>query len=193
MTSLHSSSGYSSIATLGPRRPALLTSTSILPKRSTVSLTILSTSAPFDTSAERAKTSAPVSSTSSATGPIDSSLRALIATLAPSRAKASASALPRPWLAPVIITTLPSSISLQASISASRLESRRLISTNRSAFLRQELQDVLGYGAHLTPLIDDLDIGARPQVLLVDLGDGVSDRDRVTDKDRSCKPDAIVA
>src|SRR5215211_4821642 len=54
MTSLHSSSGYSSILTLGPSRPALLTSTSILPKRSRVSPTILSTSALFDTSAPSA-------------------------------------------------------------------------------------------------------------------------------------------
>ena len=38
------------------------------------------------------RTSAPVSSTSSATGPMDPSLRALIATLAPALAKASASA-----------------------------------------------------------------------------------------------------
>src|SRR5215207_8627537 len=121
MTFLHSSSGYSSILTLGPSRPALLTRTSIPPKRSTVSLTILSTSAPFDTSAARARTSAPVSSTSSATGPMDPSLRALIATLAPSLAKACASALPRPWLAPVMSVTLSSSMFLPfGSISASQ-------------------------------------------------------------------------
>src|SRR5215210_415909 len=109
MTSLHSSSGYSSIPTLGPSRPALLTSTSILPKRPAVSLIILWTSEAFDTSAARARTSAPVSSTSAATGPMDSSLRALIATLAPSLAKASASALPRPWLSAAKARTRPRS------------------------------------------------------------------------------------
>src|SRR5829696_3555364 len=59
--------------------------------------------------------------------------------------------------------------------------------------LRQELEDVLGHGAHLAALVDDLDLGARPQVLLVDLGDGVCDRDRIPDKDGPYKPDAIVA
>src|SRR5215216_2178254 len=231
MTSLHSSSGYSSILTLGPSRPALLTSTSIFPKRSTVSPTILSTSALFDTSAARARTSA--SSTSSATGPIDSSMRALIATLAPSLAKASARALPRPWLAPVMSVTLSlskflpfgsisaralsgafqhfSTLRLRLRLSAPQLVSsvrsatrRRsplpsipsadlLSSVNRCASLRQELEDVLGHGAHLAALVGDLDIRARPQVLLVDLGDGVSDRDRIPDKDRTYEPDAVVA
>src|SRR5215213_1414366 len=230
MTSLHSSSGYSSILTLGPSRPALLTSTSIFPKRSTVSPTILSTSALFDTSAARARTSAPASSTSSATGPIDSSLRALIPTLAPSLAKASARALPRPWLAPVMSVTLSSSMFLPfGSISAHALSgavsmsarsgfafacqrfslvrsaTRRcsplpsmpsadlLSSVKRCACLRQELEDVLGHGAHLAALVGDLDIRARPQVLLVDLGDSVGDRYRVPDKDRPYKPDAVVA
>jgi hypothetical protein len=45
----------------------------------------------------------------------------LIATLAPSLAKASASALPRPWLAPVMSVTLSSSMFLPfGSISASQ-------------------------------------------------------------------------
>src|SRR5918998_3543305 len=112
MTRRHSSSGYSSIGTRGPRTPALLTSTSILPKRSTVAPTSLSTSALLDTSAASARTSAPAYSASPATGRTPSSLRELIATRAPSRAKASASALPSPWLAPVTSATLPSSISL---------------------------------------------------------------------------------
>src|SRR5918999_2615206 len=59
--------------------------------------------------------------------------------------------------------------------------------------LRQELEDVLCHGAHLAALVGDFDICACPQVLLVDLGDGVSNRDRITDKDRPCKPDAVVA
>src|SRR5829696_9003910 len=114
MTSLHSSSGYSSIATLGPSRPALLTSTSIFPKRSTDSPTSLSTSAPFDTSAATARTSPPTSSTSPATGRTESSLRAFTTTRAPSLANASASALPRPWLAPVTSATLPFSAALSS-------------------------------------------------------------------------------
>ena len=68
-----------------------------------------------------------------------------------------------------------------------------LSSVNRCASLRQELEDVLGHGAHLAALVGDLDIRARPQVLLVDLGDGVSDRDRIPDKDRTYEPDAVVA
>src|SRR5215217_365872 len=65
-----------------------------------------------------------------------------------------------------------------------------LSSVKRCASLRQKLEDVLGHGAHLTALVGDLDIRARPQVLLVDLGDGVSDRDRIPDKDRTYEPDA---
>src|SRR5918992_967829 len=68
-----------------------------------------------------------------------------------------------------------------------------LSSVKRCASLRQELEDVLGDGAHLAALVGDLDICTRPQVLLVDLGDSVGYRDRITDKDRLDKPDVIVA
>src|ERR671921_57354 len=55
-----------------------------------------------------------------------------------------------------------------------------LSSVKRCATLPQELEDVLGHGAHLAALVGNLDICARPQVLLVDLGDSVGNRDRIT-------------
>src|SRR5918999_6198755 len=54
---------------------------------------------------------------------------------------------------------------------------RVISSVKRCASLHQKLEDVLGYGAHLAALVGDLDIRARPQLLLVDLGDGVGNSD----------------
>src|SRR5215208_2411761 len=57
----------------------------------------------------------------------------------------------------------------------------------------EELEDVLGHGAHLAALVGNLDFCTRPQVLLVDLGDCVSHCDSIADKDRPYEPDAVIA
>src|SRR5262245_43313201 len=88
--------------------PELLTSTSTPPKRSTVPATTLSMPSAVVRSAWTASTSARVSSwISSAAVSRSASVRAQIVTSAPSRASASADALPRPLLEAATIATLP--------------------------------------------------------------------------------------
>ncbi len=90
--------------------PELLTSTSMLPNRSTVAATTLPMPAAVVRSAGTARTSALVARLiSSAADRSSSSVRAQIATRAPSRASASADALPSPLLEAATSATLPSS------------------------------------------------------------------------------------
>src|ERR1700722_794760 len=88
--------------------PELLTRTSTPPNRSAVAATTLLMSAALVRSAGTASTSAPVSSLISCAAACRSaSVRAQIVTRAPSRASASADALPRPLLAAPTSATLP--------------------------------------------------------------------------------------
>ena len=90
--------------------PQFATSTSIPPKASFVRATIDFTSAALVTSAVMPSTSAPVSArTSSAAVFTSPSVRAHMATRAPSAAKPIAQALPMPLLAAVTRTLLPRS------------------------------------------------------------------------------------
>src|SRR5574341_2152640 len=90
-------------------RPALLTRTSILPKRASVSATKRSGSPGFATSAATQRTSAFVAArTASLAARRTSARRAQIATRAPSAPSRCAVASPMPSLPPVIAATLPS-------------------------------------------------------------------------------------
>src|SRR5262249_13807073 len=114
LTRTTSSNACGSVSTsrgngLGPTVEALLTSTSTLAKRASVSDTRRSRSAGLATSAGTASTSAPSSRHSEATVWSAGSPRAHRARAAPSRAKSSAMACPSPFEAPVIRATLPCS------------------------------------------------------------------------------------
>src|SRR5215831_11792450 len=92
-----------------PSAEALLTSTSMRPKRSSVREISRSRSAGSATSAGTASTSAPSWRPSAATASRRASLRAQRASAAPSRAKARAIARPSPLEAPVTRAILPCS------------------------------------------------------------------------------------
>ncbi len=90
--------------------PELLTSTSTPPNRSAVAATTLWMPAALVRSAGTASTSAPVSRLiSAAAASRSASVRAQTVTRAPSRASASAEALPRPLLDAATSATLPDS------------------------------------------------------------------------------------
>ena len=103
-------SGRSRVAGTAVPMPALLTSTSTLPRRSTVSATARSQSSTLDTSAEIAMQRRPSASTFARVSSSRSALRAHTDTSAPASARAMANATPRPDEAPVTKATLSSSL-----------------------------------------------------------------------------------
>src|SRR5436309_11872944 len=106
------SSGMSSSGARAPNPCALLTSTSTLPQRRTVSSTTRSTSSRRPTSAPSARASPPAARISCAARSARCSFSSATHTRAPARANRSAIPRPMPWPAPVTSATLPASRSI---------------------------------------------------------------------------------
>src|SRR5438132_7591456 len=107
------SSGMSSSGARAPKPCALLTSTSTLPQRRTVSSTARSTSSRRPTSATSASASPPAARISCAVRSARCSFSSATHTRAPSRANRSAIPRPMPWPAPVTSATLAASRSIE--------------------------------------------------------------------------------
>jgi hypothetical protein len=86
--------------------PALLTSTSMLPKRSFTAATMASSASRSVTFSARPIVCAPRARTSATAASTPSGLRSQTTTAAPSSANFSAVARPMPWAAPVTMQTL---------------------------------------------------------------------------------------
>src|SRR6187200_1287962 len=54
-------------------------------------------------------------------------------------------------------------------------------------------QDVLGHAHQVAVLVDDLDLTARAPLDRIDLGDGVGERDRVAEEDRTQEAHLVIA
>ena len=107
------SSGMSSSGARAPKPCALLTSTSTLPQRRTVSATTRSTSSRRPTSATSASASPPAARISCAVRSARCSFSSATHTRAPARANRSAIPRPMPWPAPVTSAALPASRSIE--------------------------------------------------------------------------------